>query len=113
MTTGGEFNSVPEGMFNVSFEMGCEDTTGATGSLFNDGDNSIIGPAVGDGPVGAGLEGGDSNEELEMNVVFLSSQPNPGNELFWGITTTEEFSICWVSVIFRGGGRALLLLSMS
>lgn len=103
MTTGGEFSCGPKGMFNVSFE--CEGTIGASEA---NGDTSIIGAVVGVGCVvevveliglaGAGVEGGGSSEELEMDVmllkeVFFTSHPKPGKEIFWGIIATDEFAI--------------------
>ena len=79
--------------------------------LSNDGakgETMIIGAVVADGSCGvrvveligffgARVEEGVSSEELVMllrEVLFFSSQPNPGKEMFWGIILTEEFVTC-------------------
>lgn len=109
MVIGGEFGCGPKGMFNLSFECG-----GTTGASEANGDTSIIGAVVGGGCVvgvielmgfaGAGVEGGGSSEELEMDVmllkeVFFSSQLKPGKEMFWGITATDEFAISDAGIV--------------
>lgn len=84
--------------------------------LSNDGtkgETMIIGAVVADGGCGvrvveligffgARVEEGVSSEELVMllrEVLFFSSQPNPGKEMFWGIILTEEFVTCDVGTV--------------
>lgn len=79
MTTGGECNTSSEGTFSGI---------------------SIIGPSVGPG---RGLEVATPSEEFvisDISVMLLKA----GIVMFCGITVTEEFEICWLSVLFRGGG---------
>lgn len=128
MTIGGEFNCDPEGgLFNVPFEW--EGTTGAGLVLSNDGakgETMIIGAVVADGGCGVGVveligffgtgvEEGVSNEELVgevmliKEVVFFSSQPKPGKEMFWDITATEEFVSCEAGIVLFEDSTLILV----
>ena len=126
MTIGGEFICGPEGLFNVPFEF--EGTTG-TGLVLSDGgakgETMIIGAVVAEGGcgvvvvlmgiLGAGGEENCSNEELVrevmllIEVMFFSSQPKPGKDMFLGITTTEEFVTCDVGIVLFADSTLILV----
>ena len=97
--------------------------------LSNDGakgETMIIGAVVADGGCGVGvveLVGfsgakvgkGVSSEELVTEVMllkevpFFSSQLNPGKEMFWGITLTEEFVTCDVGTVLFEDSTLILV----
>ena len=87
------------------------------------GETMIIGAVVADGGCGVGVveligffgarvEEGVSSEEFVMllkEVLFFSSQPNPGKEMFWGITLTEEFVTCDAGTVLFEDSTLLLV----
>ena len=127
MTLGGEFICGPERLLNLSFE--CEGTTGDGLVLSCDGakgETIIIGAVVADGGCGVGVvvlmgffwAGGEesgSNEVLvrevmlPIEVLFFSSQPKPGKDIFLGITTTEEFVACDTGIVLFEDSTLMLV----